>query len=490
MTNDPTLEGLPEEVELSRRLRQFIRMRWVAVVGIVASIACAQIIFGVRFAAEPTLGVAVGVALYNLIFLLWTRRDAQSEAAADTRVQRRRISAHTQIVADLLALTVLLHFTGGIENPFFLFYLIHVGLGSLLLPARDIVWVTALAIGLFAGMVGAEYASWLPHTHITGFIPVEMYRENAFVVAVLVAFATTLGLVSAMATGIVGELRRHRAAQAQARAQELERTREQLTELDRMRTFFLGLASHDLKTPLAVAVNYLQTILDGYAGEVPPKQRQWLERAVIRLEELLQLINDFLDVALLDEQRIAGELEPTGLATVTQLAMGDVAARAKEKGVEIESQVPASLSPVLGSPKRLRRLLVNLLDNGIKFTRRGGQVTLTVTEEAEHIRIDVMDTGVGIPSNDLPHIFEDYFRARQREFIPGAGLGLSTARRIVEAHGGKIWVESPYRADQSGSKFSCYLPRALSPMSGNQVRGATLVGARARQKAISNGNPN
>jgi two-component system phosphate regulon sensor histidine kinase PhoR len=243
---------------------------------------------------------------------------------------------------------------------------------------------------------------------------------------------------------------------------ELERTREQLAELDRMRAFFLGLASHDLKTPLAVAVNYVQTILDGYAGEVLPKQRHWLERTQARLEELLQLINDFLDVSLLDAQRIAQEMEPTCLTTVAQLALEDVAARAKEKAVTVSSQVPANLSMVHGSPKRLRRLLVNLLDNGIKFTPQGGQVTLTAIEEADHVRIDVLDTGVGIPSSYLPHIFEDYFRVRQREFIPGAGLGLSTARRIVEAHGGKIWVESPYRSDASGSKFSCTLPKSRS----------------------------
>lgn len=466
------LEALPEEIELSRRLRQYILLRWIAVAAIVISIGLAQTVFGVWFPAEPALGVAAGVALLNFIFHLWAKRQA--------RVRRGRTFAHAQIVTDLVGLTVLLHFTGSIENPFFFFYLIHVGLGSLLLSARDMVWVTALALGLFAGLVGGEYIGWLPHAHLVGFYPPEMYRQDAYVVAVLVAFGATLGVVSVAATSIANELRRRRDADAQARARELERAREQLAELNRMRTFFLGLASHDLKTPLAVAINYIQTILDGYAGEVPPKQQHWMERAQARLEELLQLINDFLDVSLLDAQRIAQEMEPTRLTTVTQLALEDVAARAKEKGVNIESQISANLPSVRGSPKRLRRLLVNLLDNGIKFTPAGGTVTLTITGEAERIRIDVMDTGGGIPPSYLPHIFEDYFRARQREFVPGAGLGLSTARRIVEAHGGKIWVESPYRADQSGSKFSCYLPRALSPTSDNQAREAASDGESAR----------
>jgi signal transduction histidine kinase len=95
-------------------------------------------------------------------------------------------------------------------------------------------------------------------------------------------------------------------------------------------------------------------------------------------------------------------------------------------------------------------------------------VTLALTEEPDCVRVEVMDTGVGIPAHHLPHVFEDYFRIRREEFVPGAGLGLSTARRIVEAHGGKIWVESPYCPDRPGSKFTCCLKRMA-----NDERGAT-----------------
>ena len=170
------------------------------------------------------------------------------------------------------------------------------------------------------------------------------------------------------------ELRRHREEQAQARARELEQVRQQLDELDRMRTFFLALASHDLKTPLAAAVNYIQTILDGFAGEVAPKQRRWLERSVVRLQELLQLINDFLDASQLDEARIAQELEPTCLETIARQAIAEIAPRAKDKEVTLQTEFPASLSWVHGSPKRLHRLLINLLDNGyqVHAQRRAG----------------------------------------------------------------------------------------------------------------------
>jgi signal transduction histidine kinase len=410
----------------------------------------------------------VGVLFaYNLFFFGWARQSARASQPIPELVRQGRVFANAQIVADLLTLTILIHFTGGVENPFFLYYFVHIGFGSILLPAKDTYRATGLAIGLFGGLVIAEYAGWVPHVHLDGFLPMELAYEGKLVAAVLVAFSSTLSLVTFVATRIVAELRRRREEQVRARERELERAQQELKELDRMRSFFLALASHDLKTPLAVAVNYIQTILDGYVGEVEPKQQQWLERSLVRLQELIQLINDFLDVSLLDSERIKAEIEPTCLATIAQEAMDMVAARAKERNVILVSNVPSELPLIQGSPKRIQRLLVSLLDNGIKFTPQDGQVILTVSEHPDCVWIEVADTGGGIPPHYLPHVFEDYFRIRRKEFVPGAGIGLSTARRIVEAHGGQIWVESPCRPDRTGSKFICSLLKASTRIKDN-----------------------
>jgi signal transduction histidine kinase len=408
----------------------------------------------------PVLGTVGVLITYNLVFFLWARWEPKTSLSPEAMIRRGRTFANAQIVADLLTLTILIHFTGGVENSFFLYYFVHIGFGSILLPARDTYRAAGLAIGLFVALVGAEYTGWIPHVHLDGFLPTELARQGKFVTAVVVAFASTLALVAFVATRIVAELRRRREEQTRARERELQRVQEELKELDRMRSFFLALASHDLKTPLAVVVNYIQTILDGFVGEVPPGQRRWLERSLVRLDELIQLINDFLDASQLDEERIKAELEPTCLAKIAQQAMEIVAPRARERDVTLACDIPSGLSHVQGSPKRLRRLLVNLLDNGIKFTPKGGEVTLVLCDDVDCVRIEVADTGSGIPSRYLPHVFEDYFRVRRQEFVPGAGISLSTARRIVEAHGGQIWVESPYRPDQTGSRFICSLIKA------------------------------
>lgn len=463
--HERAVEVPPEEIELSRRLRQYIALRWLAAVAIVAIVLFTQGVLGIRYPLIPALGTVGVLFAYNLVFYWWAGRELRIDLSTDALVRQGRAFANAQIVADLFTLTILIHFTGGAENPFFLYYFVHIAFGSILLPARDIYRATGLAVGLFTVLVVAEYAGWVPHIHLEGFLPVELARQGTFVIAVLVAFASTLSLVSFVATRIVAELRRRREEQAQARERELERVQQELEELDRMRDFFLALASHDLKTPLAVVVNYIQTILDGFVGEVEPKQRRWLERSLVRLEEMIQLINDFLDASVLDAERIKAEIEPTCLARVAQEALDVVAARAQDRNVSLKSDIPSDLPLIHGSPKRVRRLLVNLLDNGIKFTPKGGEVTLALYDDRDCIRVEVTDTGGGIPPHYLPHVFEDYFRVRRREFVPGAGIGLSTARRIVEAHGGQIWVHSPYRPDQTGSKFICSLLKA-PPRSG------------------------
>jgi signal transduction histidine kinase len=444
----------PEAAQLSRQLRQYLVLRWLAIAGILFVVTVARLAFAIGVAVEPVLAVTLVIAGYNLAFAWWARR-------TEGLSRHGREFANVQIVADLLALTVLLHFTGGIENPFFLFYFIHIGLGSVLLPESDIYRITALAIGMFAGLVVGEYAACLPHVHLVGFLPggIELYRHPAYVVASLGAFAVTLSLVAVAATRVTAELHRRRAEQAAARQRELEQAHDRLAELDRMREFFLALASHDLKTPLAVAINYMYAMLGGYAGEIAPNQQRWLERSVARLQELVQLIDDFLDVSQLDEARIHQEMQPVDLVEIVRLAVDHVSSRARDKDVRLCVDVPDDTLLMRGSPKRLHCMVSNLLDNGIKFTPGGGQVALALVAEADGVRIEVSDTGVGIPEQHLPHIFEDYFRVRREEFVPGAGLGLCTVRRIVEAHGGQIWVQSPYCSEHAGSKFVCCLSR-------------------------------
>jgi signal transduction histidine kinase len=454
--------GLPvEEWGLSHWLRQYIQLRWLAVCSVLIGILTARFVLGVSVPLSPLLGVTAAIVFYNVLLSIWQHRHERRENEPRAVVHWGRRLALAQVVVDLVALTVLLHFAGGVETPFFLFYLFPVGFGSVMLSRRDAYRVMALAIGLFVPLVGAELLGWLPHVHLEGFVPSGLYQEQAYVAAVLVGFVTTLVVSTVGATNIVAELRHQWEWQAQVRGQELQATAERLAELDRMRDFFLGLASHDLKTPLAVVANYLQTILDGFVGEVNEKQRQWMERANARVLELVRLIDDFLDVSQLDPERVLAEMKQVELGDTVQRSVEDVRVRAEEKGVTLRVELSEQLPLVRAAPRRLQQVVTNLLDNAIKFSPRRGEVVLRVCQQGDGIRVDVVDIGPGIPTLYMPHVFEDYFRARRKEFVPGACLGLSTARKIIEAHGGEIWVESPCFEDGKGSRFSFTLQTAL-----------------------------
>lgn len=438
-----------EERELARWLWRYTRLRWLAIGAVLLGLPVARLVLGAATPWLPVLITTVAAACYNLAFTLGQRQ----------RERLNRRLALAQVTADLVALTVLLHFAGGIETPLFLFYLVPISFAGILLNRRAAYGMAALSLGLFALLVGAEFLGWLPHIHLEGFAPSGLYRQGPYVAALLVDFAAVLAILTAVATTLVAE-RHRRWEQAQARKRELEEINRKLAELDRMRVFFLGLASHDLKTPLAAVANYLQTILDGFVGEVNEKQRRWMERANLRVWELIHLIDDFLDVAQLAPERVRAEMRPTALGEIVQQAVEEVRSRAEEKEIMLRLELSEQLPPIYAAPRRLQRAIVNLLDNAIKCSPRRGEVALKALWHQDEVRVDVIDAGPGIPPFYLPHVFEDYAQVQRSEFVPGAGLGLSTARKIVEAHGGAIWVESPCSESGQGSCFSFTLPSA------------------------------
>lgn len=220
----------------------------------------------------------------------------------------------------------------------------------------------------------------------------------------------------------------------------------------------LAIASHDLKAPLGAAESYLQVTLGGFAGELNEKQRNMLLRSSERIRSLLNLIDDILDISRIDAAE--WKLEPTSLNKVVESCLENVRPQAQNKDIHLQTQLPAEDVVIPGAAGRLEQAITNLVSNAVKYTPPGGKVTLQMRSEDGTIRLEVMDTGIGIPPEDLPRIFDDFYRGSNVD-SKGAGLGLSIARKIVEAHGGRIWAESPYPEEESGkgSKFTVLFPQ-------------------------------
>lgn len=243
-----------------------------------------------------------------------------------------------------------------------------------------------------------------------------------------------------------------------------------LRDMTNMLTYFLSIVSHELKAPLAAVENYLEVMLGGFTGELTPKQRRMLERSVLRIHDLGGLINDLLDLARMRPEQIQADFVRLNPREFGDRSVEDVRLAAKEKGISIKVEAPETFGEMVGAPQRLRQVLTNLLNNAIKFSPSGSTVTLRSWEDQDTLWIQVSDEGIGIPPEDQESIFEDFFRARNAGDIGGAGLGLSIAKKIVDAHQGRTWLESPYEDGKPGTRFTVALPRHL-PLPGERASG-------------------
>jgi len=233
------------------------------------------------------------------------------------------------------------------------------------------------------------------------------------------------------------------------------------SRLDRAREtmeHILSVIFHDLKAPLAAAESYNRLLLDGFVGELSEEQKNIVQRSSKRLSDLLHLISNMIDFSRVD----FGDLKMSriSLAEVIDDCVEAMYPLAEEKGLQLVVEVSQELSVVLGAQERLKQVVTNLLSNAIKFTPSGGMITVKARDDKDYVQVDVIDTGIGIPTEDLPRVFDGFYKGLDME-QRGAGLGLSISKKIIEGHGGKIWATSPCPETGKGSRFTFILPKEI-----------------------------
>ncbi|MFN8572830.1 MAG: ATP-binding protein [Gemmatimonadaceae bacterium] len=241
----------------------------------------------------------------------------------------------------------------------------------------------------------------------------------------------------------------------------------QLRELDRLKAEFISVASHDLKTPINVIGGYLQLLQEGVYGEISPRQREILQTLTAQSKQLSRLVRQLLDVSRFEAG--GGKLELRNLKLVpffTELERAFRVLALQRDVLFIVRRDPSLPAEATWDPERINEVLGNILSNAFKFTPKGGTVELGATAENGNVRLIARDTGAGIPSNQLPYIFEKFYQADNQDVsgIRGTGLGLAIAKGIITAHGGTISVESQIGM---GTTFNIVLPvrAVLTPRS-------------------------
>ncbi|HEY9854367.1 MAG TPA: ATP-binding protein, partial [Stenomitos sp.] len=256
-----------------------------------------------------------------------------------------------------------------------------------------------------------------------------------------------------------------------------ERTRELATERDRLKVAlddlqnlekvkaaFINAVSHDLRIPLSGIIGYAEFIEDEVGGPISDEQRQFAHNIIEASRRMTSLLNDLLDFARMEAGRFAVEPRIIDYEPLLQEALATFRPPLDKKHLTLHVEIAPALRRILADPARVIQVLSNLLSNAIKFTPEGGRITVRACPEHEHLRVEVADTGVGIPADALPHMFERFYQTKAGTRAGGSGLGLSIAKSLIEAQGGQIGVESQ---EGKGSTFWFTLPVAAEPPSGS-----------------------
>lgn len=491
--------------ELGDRIDWLVRLRWFAVGATLLIIAISNLrLPGVLPIGQLLIAVAT-LASYNVV--IWGyRRYLLRTTNSDHEIRQATWLVKLQIGLDMLCVTWLLHLAGGAENPFYLYYMILVGLACALLPQTDAFWFAGLASLLYMGLTAGEYFGILPHFHLTGLIDEGFHQRDTFLIAKVFGLVSTAFFQAFFISNIVQHLRQQarelresnqryvarsermkelnnqlRQANAdckaqrdqltllndqfsqanlalEAHAQELTELNKRLEQVEAARTQFTLLVTHELRAPVAAIQSYLKLILEGY---VPAEQQRGiLERAETRALEQLALIADLLELGRVRE-RAHSRIELLKVEDVLSSVLDSVHAQVQSAQVEMDVQIGSDLPPLRSNPDQVKSLWMNLISNAIKYTPQGGHVHVSLQRDDGHLLGQVSDTGIGIPLESQPHIFDEFYRADNAKVLTrqGTGLGLAICKQIVEQAGGEIgFVSTPGQ----GTTFTFRLPTSTS----------------------------
>lgn len=224
--------------------------------------------------------------------------------------------------------------------------------------------------------------------------------------------------------------------------------------VEQMRRDFVANVSHELRTPLAALKSVIETLAGG-AMEDPETARDFLGRADTEIERLVQMVEELLELSRIESGDVALSQDEVDLKAVVGNAVDRVRTQAEREGLTLELTLPDAPAAITGDAVRLERAVLNLVHNAVKFTPEGGRIEVSVSVDDGTAAVRVSDTGVGIDAEDLPRVFERFYKTDRSRRAGGTGLGLAVVKHTVEAHGGRVWAESE---PERGSRFSLTLP--------------------------------
>jgi len=431
----------------------FIKLRYGFVTALFILIFISLVIIKIELSYSQ-LKVIPAIALISLtynIILHWVRKHVKLEVDKFNPLYLSLI----QMFLDLLFLLLLVYFTGGIESPLYMLLIFHMLIGSLILPGALVYTLAIIFVALFIAIIILEHLAILPHHHIKGLFNVDLYTNVNFVFAYLATFVFVIFVSIYLSNGIARQLYK--------REKDLVDSMKKINAAEKEKQKYIMGIVHEIKTPMVAIASYIDIILQKFLGPVDEVVEEKLVRAKNRTDEGIQMINDVLNVSKLtlydqfDEEEI--DIDEVVAGVIKRRTASAEAHLIKLKQTDMRDKK----EKFEGDKFLIDIAISNLIGNAIKYGVDEGNIEITINSDSKNLYIEVCDDGVGIPGDELPKIFNEFYRAKNVKKIvsEGSGLGLSVVRRIVERHGGRIKVESPSRManrDFPGTCFKIELP--------------------------------
>ena len=427
--------------------RWFIRIRWVAFFILIISTYIVRHLFNITIQEVSIYILSIILFALNVIHTLILRQITKK--GSDKVIPRIKYEIHFQILTDLILLTLILHFSGGIENPLILFYFLHMIIASSIFSTLVNYLYVAYAIILAASMALLECYSVIPHYPLEGFINHELYKNTLYVFGTGFVFSCTSVLVVSLSHMIISRSIKSEEAYV--------KTNIELENKDKLKNEYVLRVTHDIKGHVAAILSCIEVIRTKIAGPLNEEQEEFANRAFERTELLSGFVKNLLN---LTKKRLKhdNEFEEFLFKDLISKVVTPVQILSKDKSIDFNVYVDKSIQIITGNPFTIEELYSNLLLNAVKYTPPHGRIELTVKNRLNHIITEISDSGIGIPKEELSKVFDEFYRAGNvpRDIKTGSGLGLSIVKQIVENHNGKISVSSEIGV---WTKFTIILPK-------------------------------
>lgn len=286
----------------------------------------------------------------------------------------------------------------------------------------------------------------------------DMYNDEDLQVLEIIGAQTAIALENALLYNETKDFNIKLEAEVHRATRDLRQANEKLKELDKAKSDFISIASHQLRTPLTVIKGYISMILENNFGDLTDNERGALEKVYESNERLIQLVENLLNLSRIESGRLQYNFAPASLAKITESVIDELIGTAMKKGLKLQyKKADTKIEDSSMDEEKIRQVVMNLIDNAIKYTKKG-TISISLERKDEILRFCVNDSGMGISEEELPNLFRRFVRGTGTSLVhtEGTGLGLYVARKMIEAHSGKIWAESKGR--DTGAKFCFWIP--------------------------------